>query len=660
VKAVEIEFFTRGKQMKIFKKNIAGFSNLTSRFMGIILVAIVMSTSMAISIPILNLRSTENFVILAGSTVTVIPPAMITGDVGLSPAAGSYITGFDGSDVAGILYVVDASGPAGSVINSTLLTTAKGDITIAYNDAAGRTPIPTGPFLNPGNGNIGGLTLVGGLYKFTSSAAITGSDVTLTGNPSDVWIFQITSSLNVGSGIKVILSGGAQASNIFWQVGSSATMGSYSVMKGTILADQSISFSTGAKIDGRALAFTGAVTMGSSVTTTKPVLTQPVQLINLIGGWNLISSFARPSYPNMNDVWSELINDVVVVKNNTGKVFIPKYEINEIGNWDVTQGYKVYIPKYKTLKIYGNKVNPLVTPIHLYSGWNMLAYLRTNAMDCETALARITDNGNLKVMKNNAGAVYIPQYNINNIGNMIPGQGYMMYVTNSDNLIYPANPLSKNSSNFQNSKPQCLIIGFDNTGNNASALVRIEGSSNFDELGIYNQRSQLIGSGVIQNEIATITIWGNDIENDMQDAGDEGELLEMRYFNIIKQRFEDITIQNVKNLVVGNNEEFTYRKDIVYEIFGKMNVNSSISEMKVQPNPFYDATKIEFFNINECKGKIELFNTNGAKIRTIYEGIMKAGNQSFDLNANQLPSGEYNLIINLSGKSYLEKIVIAK
>jgi len=432
-------YFFKGNQMKIYITSNSAFYNLNKRFIVIMMSVIFMTTSIATSIPILNLRSTENFVILAGSTVTVIPPSNIKGDVGLSPAAGSYYTGFDGSDVAGILYTVDASGPAGSVIDASLLTTAKGDITTAYNDAAGRTPIPTGDFLNPGNGNIGGLTLVGGLYKFTSAAAITGSDVTLIGNPSDVWIFQITSSLNVGSGIKVILSGGAQASNIFWQVGSSATMGSYSVMNGTILADQSISFDSGATIDGRALAFTGAVTMGWSVTTTIPSAAQPIQFINLIQGWNLISSYAKPTDPDMNFVWSELINDVVVVKNNSGAVFIPQYDINQIGDWDVTQGYKVYMTESATLPIYGEIVIPTNTPISLTAGWNMIAYLRDSELSAELSFASITDNNNLLIAKTLDGAVYIPSFNINTIGNLKPGVGYKIYVTNIDTLIYPNN-----------------------------------------------------------------------------------------------------------------------------------------------------------------------------------------------------------------------------
>jgi hypothetical protein len=253
------------------------------------LMVALITASVAKSIPPLNLLSNDNFVILAGAAITGIPPVAISGNVGLSPASGSSITGFDGTNVNGILYVVDAGGPVGSVINAALLTTAKGDLTTAYNDAAGRTPVPTGNFLNPNGGNIGGLNLVPGLYKFTSDAAITGSDVTLTGNSTDVWIFQIATSLNVGSGIHVILAGGAQASNIFWQVGSSATLGTYCDFKGTILADQSISLATGAAMDGRALAFTGAVTMGSGVTPNKPA---PIFSVNpaLIAFGNVINN----------------------------------------------------------------------------------------------------------------------------------------------------------------------------------------------------------------------------------------------------------------------------------------------------------------------------------------------------------------------------------
>ncbi len=210
-----------------------------------------------------NLGSAAHFTILAGAAITTTGGGIIQGDVGASPITGGAIH-LTQAQVDGTIYAVDAAGPAGSVIDAALLLKAKGDLTTAYNDAAGRTPTPSGPFLNPGAGNIGGLNLIPGLYKFTGTASITGSDVTLTGGPDDVWIFQIAADLQVGSMVQVILAGGAQARNIFWQVGTSATIGTFALFKGTIMADQAIVMNTSSAIDGRALAFSAGVTFNGN------------------------------------------------------------------------------------------------------------------------------------------------------------------------------------------------------------------------------------------------------------------------------------------------------------------------------------------------------------------------------------------------------------
>lgn len=215
----------------------------------------------------INLNSAGNYVILAGSLISNVPTSAVTGNIGLSPAAGSKITGFGGGEVTGIIYTVDASGPAGSVPNATGLTAAKGDLTAAYNDAAGRTSTDIVKLA----GNIGGLTLTPGLYKSSGSLQISSGDLTFDalGNPNAVFIIQIASALTTTSGRQVILKGGALAKNIFWQVGTSATLGTTSVFKGTIMADQSISLNTGATVEGRLLARIAAVTIKVS-TIVKP------------------------------------------------------------------------------------------------------------------------------------------------------------------------------------------------------------------------------------------------------------------------------------------------------------------------------------------------------------------------------------------------------
>ncbi len=227
----------------------------------------------ALGLEPVNLGAAAPFTILAGAAVTTTGGGIINGDVGASPITGSAIA-LTAEQVNGTIYAVDATGPPGSTVDAGYLTTAKGALTAAYNDAAGRTPIPSGTFLNPGipgnPGQMGGMTLVPGVYKFTSSAFISGGDLTLAGGPDDVWIFQIASDLQVGTSAKVILTGGALPRNIFWQVGTSAVIETFAVFKGIILADQSITMKSSSTMDGKALAFSAGVTFNGTVGTLPP------------------------------------------------------------------------------------------------------------------------------------------------------------------------------------------------------------------------------------------------------------------------------------------------------------------------------------------------------------------------------------------------------
>jgi len=216
-----------------------------------------------------DLAGAAGYVILAKTAVTNVPTSAVTGNIGVSPAAASFLTGFSStlpaggaastsSQVVGKMYAPDYAVPT-----PANLTAAIGKMQASYTDAAGRT----GPdFTELGAGNLGGLTLAPGLYKWSTAVTIP-TNVTVAGGTSDVWIFQISGDLSLSAATKVILSGGASARNIFWQVAGRATLGTTSHFEGTILCQTAIALQTGATLNGRALAQTQVALDGNSVTS---------------------------------------------------------------------------------------------------------------------------------------------------------------------------------------------------------------------------------------------------------------------------------------------------------------------------------------------------------------------------------------------------------
>ena len=199
-----------------------------------------------------------NFRILAESAITNVPTSAVTGNVGLSPAAGSFI-GVPCSEVTGTIYQADATGAGCMIQDSAGLTVAINNKGTAYTDASGRAP----DYVELGAGNIGGLNLGPATYKW-STALLIPSTLTLTGGPNDVWIFQVAQGLSISSGVQIVLAGGALPENIYWAVFSAADLATTSVFKGTLISQTAIAMKTGARINGRLMAGT-AITLQSNV-----------------------------------------------------------------------------------------------------------------------------------------------------------------------------------------------------------------------------------------------------------------------------------------------------------------------------------------------------------------------------------------------------------
>ena len=203
------------------------------------------------------LGAAGDYAILAKAAISSVPTSAITGNVGLSPAAATFITGFsltaDSSNVfstspqvTGRVYAADYAVPTPSD-----LTAAVGDMEIAFTDAAARAPDVT----ELGAGNIGGMTLAAGVYKW-GTGLLVPTDVVLDGNATDVWIFQIAQDLTVSSGVTIILTGGALPENVFWQVAGLVDIGTTAHFEGIVLTQTAVTLRTGASLEGRLFAQT--------------------------------------------------------------------------------------------------------------------------------------------------------------------------------------------------------------------------------------------------------------------------------------------------------------------------------------------------------------------------------------------------------------------
>lgn len=227
-------------------------------------------TTVAAGLPV-ALRTSGSFVMLAKSAISTVPTSAITGDIAVSPAAATYITGFSltanstntfatSPQITGKAYAANYASPTPSK-----LTTAVGDMELAFTDAAGRAPDVT----ELGAGNIGGMTLTPGVYKWGSGLTIP-TNVTLTGDATSVWIFQVAQGLTVSSGTRVQLTGGALAKNVFWEVAGGVELGTTAHFEGIVLGKTSITLRTGASVNGRLLAQTAVSIDGSTVVQPAP------------------------------------------------------------------------------------------------------------------------------------------------------------------------------------------------------------------------------------------------------------------------------------------------------------------------------------------------------------------------------------------------------
>jgi hypothetical protein len=404
----------------------------------------------------------------------------------------------------------------------------------------------------------------------------------------------------------------------------------------------------------------GASVVGSlnAVTEIKHSIVQNV-------GWNIVSINVEPDNKSMPVIWNDIKSFVSLVKNNSGQSYIPSFNINQIGNWNKYEGYQVSMTAMKTLEIKGNLIRPEHTPIPLNAGWRLVSYLRNSNMAAPNALATLVSDNSLTICKNSAGQSYIPQFNINQIGQLATGEGYQMFLSKNTTLTYPANSFAKSSLGEENitPMPKVLIPEYKFTGNNSTLLVKND-SPDGNEIGVYNQNDLLIGSGIYHNGIATVTIWGDDEYTEIIDGALLNDELRIMNYDANTGRLSKIELTDLVDIITDKpvNKLF-YSKDAFVMAKAKAKEiikSSSNSSIEVTPNPASENIEIEIILNENNATELKIYSIDGKLVLDLSNKFNDLKSYKLTQNISNLISGEYTIILNCGNERAMRKVVVVR
>jgi hypothetical protein len=373
--------------------------------------------------------------------------------------------------------------------------------------------------------------------------------------------------------------------------------------------------------------------------------------IQLQSGWNMVSSRIAPVESSIEAIFSDIVSDVVLVKTGDGKTYWPAMSVNQIGGWDYKYGYHVYMSSDRVLTILGTPLTSSEKVIQLAAGWNMVAYLSESAFEPAVALESLGNN--LFIAKSNSGGVYWPQFGVNTIGTMLPGQGYQVYLQSSGTLTYPdpeTSPPNDETVEIVSNQPEYYTLPFNLTGFNATILFMSSSLTDGDEVGVYTlSEGNLVGNGVFSSGKVLLTVWGNDEVEPFGAA--PGEALLLSYYSAGENREVMLQIESVTDAISGEviQNELTYKHNGVYIITGsaltsvEKNGTVPVAYMLGQnyPNPFNPSTTIRFVLPEPGHTTLKIFDITGREVATLVDESMETGEYSVQWHPSNLPTGMY-------------------
>lgn len=345
----------------------------------------------------------------------------------------------------------------------------------------------------------------------------------------------------------------------------------------------------------------------------------------------MISSYIRPPDPSLTTVLVDITSQLIIIKNGEGRFYWPGCGINTIGSWNHHHGYKICMQSPSTLVINGIQLQPETEDISLAQGWNLAAYLRDSPISIVTALSGIVSN--LTIAKNGAGQVYWPAYSINTIGSMQPGEGYQMYLTQATTLTYPANTLPKETLPAVTSIPSCMHFTGSKqmTGSNAVFLWLDLPFTDGDEIAVYDDLDQLVGSSAVRDGQTLLVVWGDDSITEIKDGASEDEVLALRRWSCKKDAEFPLMPYKITNALTGqpvdNEIRYEHNAVLILEAVTEEAIHLPLEYRLMQnyPNPFNPNTTIEYQVPKAIIVELVVYNLSGVKVRTLVNGFKPAG-----------------------------------
>ena len=366
----------------------------------------------------------------------------------------------------------------------------------------------------------------------------------------------------------------------------------------------------------------------SGITALSNTMAQELELIE---GWNLISTYIIPDYPSIGDVFAPVVGDLYLAKDEVGNVYWPEWNLNNIGDHIVGKAYKVKMTADATLEVRGAAANPSDHPLLLNEGWSYLGYLRKQAADAAAVLESIEED--VLLIKDGIGNIYWPEYDVNTMGNMEPGQGYQIRMTAERTFTFPSNDLvlpelrlaqKLNTTHFvvPTAKEMNMNIALPN--HLIANCVAVG-----DEFAAINAANEVIASGVYTGETLVLTLWMDAIDLDS----------EFKLYH-----WSELTKVEQQVLVNWESGDAVLIKDGV--IIAESVSFGTTKLFEVYPNPMSAEAQINFYQEKEEFITISLYNGLGELVKLLLNEQLSGGTQSIKINVEDLVSGVYFLKLN--------------